>query len=148
VSTHLLDRLLADGHVVTRTHGDDVDCTQTHLGRHLQRVCILALCGIHLGPLRYLRSSTVVGPYLQYFESVAARELFEFQVRLAFFFALCMVHEVRFELQNTESQVSKEYVRALGNVLDHGVCSSLSLISCHSISHAISDQDSLYSLLK
>ncbi|KDR69507.1 hypothetical protein GALMADRAFT_215166 [Galerina marginata CBS 339.88] len=37
------------------------------------------LCGIHLGPLRYLSSSTLVGPYLQYFESTAARELFEFQ---------------------------------------------------------------------
>jgi len=31
----------------------------------VQRVCCLALCGIHLGPLRYLSSSTLVGPYLQ-----------------------------------------------------------------------------------
>ena len=32
--------------------------------------------------------------------------------------------------QNTESQVSKSYVRALGNVLDHGVCPSCALWSC------------------
>ena len=48
---------------------------------------MLALCGIHLGPLRYLSSSTLVGPYLQYFESVGARELFAFQV--------CFVYEIR-----------------------------------------------------
>lgn len=73
----------------------------------LQRVCCLALCGIHLGPVRYLSSSSFVQPYIQvrcpllrylgcvtdrhlptmaffpiikYFESSAARELFEFQV--------------------------------------------------------------------
>jgi len=43
----------------------------------------------------------LVQPYIQYFESVAARELFEFQ--------------------NTESAVSKAYVKALQNVLDHGI---------------------------
>ncbi|KAH9479021.1 hypothetical protein JR316_0007595 [Psilocybe cubensis] len=51
-------------------------------GRTPQRICLLAMCGIHLGLLRYLSSSTLVGPYLQYFESMAARELFEFQARL------------------------------------------------------------------
>ncbi|KAJ7487416.1 hypothetical protein B0H11DRAFT_2013225 [Mycena galericulata] len=66
----------------------------------LQRVCCLALCGIHLGPLRYLSSSSLVLPYIQYFESAAARELFEFQ--------------------NTESEVSKAYVNALRNVVDNG----------------------------
>lgn len=30
-----------------------------------QRVCCLALCGIHLGPLRYLKSSAYVAPYIQ-----------------------------------------------------------------------------------
>jgi hypothetical protein len=86
--------------------------------RKLQRVCCLALCGIHLGPLRYLSSSSLVAPYIQvrsrasdecampdsypkYFESAAARELFDFQ--------------------NTESAVSKAYVKALHSVLDHGV---------------------------
>ncbi|KAF8960837.1 hypothetical protein BDZ97DRAFT_1760478 [Flammula alnicola] len=33
--------------------------------RKIQRVCCLALCGIHLGPLRYLSSTTIPGPYLQ-----------------------------------------------------------------------------------
>lgn len=80
VSTHLLDRLLREGHVVTRSNGLVVQ-------RRAQRLCILSLCGIHLGPLRYLSSSTLVGPYLQYFESMAARELFEFQVCPAF--SLC-----------------------------------------------------------
>ena len=63
----------------------------------VQRVCCMRLCGIHLGPLRYL--STLAQIYIQvswpsvldngatelksafkYFESVAARELLEFQV--------------------------------------------------------------------
>ena len=85
VSTHLLARLLADGHVTTTT-------TRARGRLPPQRVCMLALCGIHLGPLRYLSSSALVGPYLQYFESLAARELFEFQVCrlfLCFFFFRC-----------------------------------------------------------
>ncbi|PPR02906.1 hypothetical protein CVT24_012213 [Panaeolus cyanescens] len=69
--------------------------------RKPQRVCCLAMCGIHLGPLRYLNNSGFVGPYIQYLESHAARELFEFQ--------------------NTESAVSKAYVKALEGVLDAGV---------------------------
>ncbi|KAF9032252.1 hypothetical protein BJ165DRAFT_777818 [Panaeolus papilionaceus] len=69
--------------------------------RKPQRVCCLAMCGIHLGPLRYLNTSGFVGPYIQYLESAAARELFEFQ--------------------NTESAVSKAYVKALEGVLDAGV---------------------------
>ncbi|KAF8161693.1 hypothetical protein B0H34DRAFT_390777 [Crassisporium funariophilum] len=117
VSTHLLDRLIHDNHIVTGRNQRSVLDTVTGaegfpaaIGvvggqpggrrRKVQRVCCLALCGIHLGPLRYLRSSTLVGPYLQYFESAAALELFEFQ--------------------NTESAVSKAYMKALGNVLDHG----------------------------
>lgn len=39
--------------------------------------------------------------YYQYFENAAARELFEFQ--------------------DTETDVSKEYVKALNTVMDHGV---------------------------
>ena len=31
----------------------------------VQRVCCLALYGIHLGPLRYLNSSTILGLYPQ-----------------------------------------------------------------------------------
>jgi hypothetical protein len=45
------------------------------------RVCCLAMCGIHMGPLYSLNSSAFAQPYLQWFESQAARELFEFQVR-------------------------------------------------------------------
>ncbi|KAF9523697.1 hypothetical protein CPB83DRAFT_862502 [Crepidotus variabilis] len=109
VSTHLLDRLIQDGHIVTSQsqtlpYGSGAESFPSAIGlaeqRKPQRLCCLALCGIHLGPLRYLSSSTLVGPYIQYFESTAARELFEFQ--------------------NTESQVSKNYVKALQNVLDHG----------------------------
>ncbi|KAJ7783599.1 hypothetical protein DFH07DRAFT_727794 [Mycena maculata] len=111
VSTHLLDRLIREGHI--RTGGSDVSqnperppalarsSTDSSLPRPPpQRVCCLALCGIHLGPLRYLSSSSLVLPYIQYFESIAARELFEFQ--------------------NTESEVSQAYVRALQNVVDNG----------------------------
>ncbi|KAJ6627098.1 hypothetical protein B0H10DRAFT_1995412 [Mycena sp. CBHHK59/15] len=113
VSTHLLDKLIQDGHI--RTGGPDVSKVPNNLGvatpststgpslpaPPTQRVCCLALCGIHLGPLRYLSSSSLLLPYIQYFESAAAKELFEFQ--------------------NTESEVSKAYVDALRNVVDNGI---------------------------
>jgi hypothetical protein len=35
------------------------------VGRKPHRICCLALCGIHLGPLRYLKSSSLVKPYIQ-----------------------------------------------------------------------------------
>ncbi|KAH7924132.1 hypothetical protein BV22DRAFT_536268 [Leucogyrophana mollusca] len=123
VSTHLLDRLVRDGHIVTGAIGDDAagatgaatvgEAAAGSVGtgggvgmgptttRRPQRVCCLALCGIHLGPLRYLSTSSLLQPYIQYFESTAARELFEFQ--------------------NTESQISKEYVKALQNVLNNRI---------------------------
>ena len=44
------------------------------LRRSIQQVCCLALCGTHLGPLVYLNTISVVQPYIQYFESAAARE--------------------------------------------------------------------------
>ncbi|KAJ7932573.1 hypothetical protein B0H13DRAFT_1956043 [Mycena leptocephala] len=108
-----LDRLIRDGHI--RTGGSDVSkdpsspvaaVSSTAAAASLpapppQRVCCLALCGIHLGPLRYLNSSSLLLPYLQYFENAAAKELFEFQ--------------------NTESEVSKAYVNALRNVVDNGI---------------------------
>ncbi|OJA21687.1 hypothetical protein AZE42_08662 [Rhizopogon vesiculosus] len=106
VSTHILDRLIGDGHI--RTTARDLGSAAVAIAsgsvstmRPPQRVCCLALCGIHHGPLRYLSTSSLVQPYIQYFESIAARELFEFQ--------------------NTESQLSKDYVKALQNVLDNGV---------------------------
>ncbi|KAI6143384.1 hypothetical protein BKA82DRAFT_4331271 [Pisolithus tinctorius] len=98
VSTHILDRLIADRHIRTTSNNGvlpgDVPLPP-------QRICCLALCGIHLGPLRYLNTSSLLSPYIQYFESTAARELFEFQ--------------------NTESATSKDYMRALQNVLNNGI---------------------------
>lgn len=98
VSTHILDRLIADRHIRTTSNNGvlpgDVPLPP-------QRICCLALCGIHLGPLRYLNTSSLLSPYIQYFESTAARELFEFQ--------------------NTESATSKDYMRALQNVLNSGI---------------------------
>jgi hypothetical protein len=106
VSTHLLDRLIRDGHLVTTATytrlsanviGDGVDVPSR---RRPQKICCLAICAPSLGPLRYLSTSSLVLPYIQvrpcrsgpverwselktqYFESAAARELFEFQVRL------------------------------------------------------------------
>ncbi|KAF5353251.1 hypothetical protein D9756_007776 [Leucocoprinus leucothites] len=111
VSTHLLNRLIHDRHIRTARNTPLVDTSgpsfsdgtriPTTSAPKPQRVCCLALCGIHLGPLRYLSGSSFVQPYLQYFESSAARELFEFQ--------------------NTESAVSKSYVNALRHVLDNEV---------------------------
>ncbi|PVF92514.1 hypothetical protein CPB86DRAFT_791078 [Serendipita vermifera] len=110
VSTQLLDRLIADGHIRTSKNWELVKATMdTAIGgigitippvKPPQRVCCLALCGIHLGPLLYLGTSSIVNPYIQYFESAAAKELFEFQ--------------------ETETEVSKKYIDALENVLDHG----------------------------
>ncbi|EIN03565.1 hypothetical protein PUNSTDRAFT_93924 [Punctularia strigosozonata HHB-11173 SS5] len=112
VSTHILDRLIRDGHIRTARSvaadrlaaaGQSIAAGlapgATGLESKPQRVCCLALCGIHLGPLRYLSGSSFTKPYIQYFENAAAMELFEFQ--------------------NTESEVSKSYVNALRNVLDH-----------------------------
>ncbi|CCM04162.1 uncharacterized protein FIBRA_06324 [Fibroporia radiculosa] len=107
VATHLVDRLLRDGHILTSRSVDlltKATAAITPGGSSLsttqaQRICFLALCGIHLGPLRYLGTSSLLQPYIQYFENAAARELFEFQ--------------------NTESRLSKNYVKALRNVMDH-----------------------------
>lgn len=66
-----------------------------------QKVCMLAMCGVHLGPLYSISTSTVIQPYLQWFENAAARELFEFQ--------------------ESTSAVSEAYQKALGMVLGNGV---------------------------
>ncbi|KAG8215546.1 hypothetical protein J3R82DRAFT_9208 [Butyriboletus roseoflavus] len=107
VSTHLLDRLIVDRHIHTALNADaSIPASVIAAGpvasvRPPQRICCLALCGIHLGPLRYLSTSSLLQPYIQYFESTAARELFEFQ--------------------NMGSAISRDYVRALRNVLDNGI---------------------------
>ncbi|KAF7306762.1 hypothetical protein MIND_00467900 [Mycena indigotica] len=106
VSTHILNRLITDGHIQTGGYDSQKSpgspsVTQSLPPAPKQRVCCLALCGIHLGPLRYLNSSSLLLPYIQYFESAAAKELFEFQ--------------------NTDNEVSRSYVKSLENVLDNGV---------------------------
>ena len=73
VSTHLLDRLLQDGHIRTTRSADASATAKSVSGAGItvvptvrpQRICCLALCGIHLGPLRYLRTSPMVLPYIQ-----------------------------------------------------------------------------------
>lgn len=92
VSTQLLDKMITDGHIRTAKNWEIVQPVAnvavgglglgltTSIIRPPQKVCCLALCGIHLGPLLYLNTSSLVQPYIQYFESVAAKELFEFQV--------------------------------------------------------------------
>jgi len=108
VSIHLLDRLIRDGHIRTFRRMETAGPTESLASGSAeivptvkaQRICCLALCGIHLGPLRYLSTSSLLQPYFQYFESAAARELFEFQ--------------------DTESEVSKQYAVALTNVIHHG----------------------------
>ncbi|KAI0071796.1 hypothetical protein K474DRAFT_1712157 [Panus rudis PR-1116 ss-1] len=110
VSIHLLDRLIHEGHILTPRNVDILNTTAAIIApggaappvstTRTQKICCLALCGIHLGPLRYLKTSSLLQPYIQYFENAAARELFDFQ--------------------NTETQRSKDYVQALRNVMDHG----------------------------
>lgn len=81
VSTHLLDRLIRDGHVrvpppslPTSAVGAGVaGATEAAasalvgkvVGGEWQRICCVALCGIHMGPLRYLNSSSMIKPYFQ-----------------------------------------------------------------------------------
>lgn len=63
------------------------------------RLAVLAMCGVHAGPFEHLRT-TVVSSYLNYFETAAAKELFEFQ--------------------HSKTAVSKQYEHALRIVLDAG----------------------------
>lgn len=71
VSTHILDRLISDGHIRTALSADTsvlasgVTSGSVAPVRPPQRICCLALCGIHLGPLRYLSTSSLVQPYIQ-----------------------------------------------------------------------------------
>ncbi|KAH9852870.1 hypothetical protein C2E23DRAFT_729846 [Lenzites betulinus] len=108
VSTHLVHRLIEDGHILTSRSVDVLAKSAASIAAggaaaipttQAQRVCLLALCGIHLGPLRYLKTSSLQ-LYIQYVENAAARELFEFQ--------------------DTESKLSKNYIFALRNVMEHG----------------------------
>ena len=62
VSTHLLARLIEQKHILPE---------RTQVG-------LLALCGIHNGPFAHLQGN-ITGSYLHYFETAAAKELFDFQ---------------------------------------------------------------------
>lgn len=88
----------------TAAHSDpDPDPNESIPGSEggYQKVCLLDMCGVHLGPLYSISTSSVIQPYLQWFENAAARELFEFQ--------------------DSASVVSQEYTKALGMVLENGV---------------------------
>ncbi|KZV85530.1 hypothetical protein EXIGLDRAFT_681781 [Exidia glandulosa HHB12029] len=106
-STHLLLRLIHEGHIriAPEESGRLPTLPMMPSWAGSQRVCCLALCGIHLGPLSYLHQNSIVQPYLQYFESAAATELFEFQASLA----------------DTNSAVSKRYFEVLKEVISNGV---------------------------
>ena len=62
VSTHLIHRLIVDGHL--RLGNNRSPNVSSKLSQR-QRVCCLELCGIHLGPLAYLHKSSFVQPYIQ-----------------------------------------------------------------------------------
>ncbi|OCF61999.1 hypothetical protein L486_01665 [Kwoniella mangroviensis CBS 10435] len=88
VTTHLISRMIAQGHIRTPLNAE-------------AKVAMLAMCGVHLGPLYSISTSTVIQPYLQWFENAAARELFEFQ--------------------DSSSAVSVAYQKALSMVLENEV---------------------------
>ena len=77
VSTHLLDRLIRDGHIITPRNIDILAGAAAAIvpggavppvpasSTRTQKICCLSLCGIHLGPLRYLKTSSLLQPYIQ-----------------------------------------------------------------------------------
>ncbi|ODO10337.1 hypothetical protein I350_02566, partial [Cryptococcus amylolentus CBS 6273] len=130
VTTHLISRMIAQGHIRTSHNAEAVSRCEWAFGpigvvppssssphrRHSyeqhsssipgaeggkQKVAMLSMCGVHLGPLYSISTSSVIQPYLQWFENAAARELFEFQ--------------------DTTSPVSLAYQRALAMVLENEV---------------------------
>ncbi|WVR07878.1 hypothetical protein IAU60_004921 [Kwoniella sp. DSM 27419] len=127
VTTHLISRMVAQGHIRTRLNSEAVSRCEWAFGPigvvpdeprrgikrgnsgnlvsgsegGFQKVAMLAMCGVHLGPLYSISTSSVIQPYLQWFENAAARELFEFQ--------------------DTTSAVSVAYQKALSMVLENEV---------------------------
>lgn len=74
ISTHLVDRLIEDGHILTSRSVDILAKSAAAIApsaaaavptSQAQKVCLLALCGVHLGPLRYLKTSSLLQPYIQ-----------------------------------------------------------------------------------
>ncbi|KAK0559064.1 hypothetical protein OC844_004679 [Tilletia horrida] len=73
---------------------------QKHIQPERTRVCLLAMAGIHEGPFPHLQSA-IMSAYLNYFETAAARELFEFMT--------------------STNSVAESYAAALRIVLNAGV---------------------------
>jgi hypothetical protein len=74
VSAHLINRLIAEGHICPSRQFDAAATLSSAFAsgtatfsqpRKRQRICCLGLCGIHLGPLAYLHKSSLVMPYIQ-----------------------------------------------------------------------------------
>ena len=150
VSTHLLDRLIRDGHIRTFRSMEAVGPTEALASGSAdivppekpQRVCCLAVCGIHLGPLRYLSTSSLLQPYFQvgtsslqapafglmfYTHSISNLRPPESFLSSRYFMSLedlrcftCLL-VVGHSMKDTESEVSKQYAAALKNVAHHGV---------------------------
>ncbi|KAE8224038.1 hypothetical protein CF319_g3011 [Tilletia indica] len=55
---------------------------QKHIQPERTRVCLLAMAGIHEGPFPHLQSA-IMSAYFTYFETAAAKELFEFMASTA-----------------------------------------------------------------
>ncbi|KAJ9119617.1 hypothetical protein QFC22_003326 [Naganishia vaughanmartiniae] len=129
VAAHLLSRIIAQGHIRTAHNAEAVARCEWAFGpvvrldklkkiqrssstspsstpkpsetTRLPRIGLLAMCGVHQGPFYSTTASTVIQPYLNWFEGGAARELYEFQ--------------------DHDSTVSKEYTKSLDLILHHGV---------------------------
>lgn len=84
VATQLLARLIEQGQVSASR----------------SRICLLSMAGIHHGPFAHLKS-TIMSSYINYFETAAAKELFEFQ--------------------SSDTAASVHYREALRIILDAGV---------------------------
>jgi hypothetical protein len=92
VSTHLVERLIREKHIKTSRTSDLLASASAALAPggtssaapSSQRVCCLALCGIHLGPLRYLSSSSLLQPYIQVGVSDSLYDMGFFYRRLSF----------------------------------------------------------------
>jgi hypothetical protein len=73
VATHLIDRLIQEGHIKDASLSDSSaevaattsKGTSSPLSSRQQKICCLFLCGVHLGPLRYLKMSSFIQPYIQ-----------------------------------------------------------------------------------
>lgn len=141
VTSHIIARLISQGHIRTKNNADAVARCEWAFGPIIlpahakataytgdtglgvmqpQKVAFLAMCGVHHGPFYSSTTSAVVQPYL-WFESTAAKELFEFQ--------------------DTSSAVSEEYHRSLSAILESEVkCVFLASLDDQMVSSGSSTQ--------